>query len=78
METTGHSIDSYSRLSKEAPADITLLKLEQQGLSLLYAFKRKNKNWLFTSNSLIKYVFNEATPTLEAMTRNRHVLKALI
>lgn len=78
----GCSIDTYSRLSKEAPGDITLLKLKKQGHLLPNAFKRKNKNWLFTSNDhiimIIKYIFNEATPTLEAITIHRHVIKALI
>lgn len=83
METTRRSIDIYSRLSKEAPGDVTLLKLKMQGHSLPNAFKRKKKKpWLFTSNNhiivIIKYIFNKATATLKDITIHSQMIKALI
>lgn len=75
-------IDIYSGLSKEAPGDTALLKLKKQECSLPNTFNRKNKIWLFASNNciimIIKHIFNEATPTLEAVNIHRHVVKALI
>lgn len=76
----GQTIDIYSRLSKEAPGDTALLKLKKQECSLPNMFNRKNKIWLFALNNLIimKYIFNEATPTLEAVNIHRHVVKPQI
>lgn len=82
METTRRSIDIYSRLSKEARGDVTLLKLKMQGHSLPNAFKRKKNTWLFTSNNhiivIIKYIFNKTTATLKDITIHSQMIKALI
>lgn len=79
-----HSIDSYSRLSKEAPGDTALLKLKlkKQECLLPNIFNINPKIWLFASNNhiimIMKYIFNEATPTLEAVNIHRHVVNPLI
>lgn len=58
----GHSIDIYSRVSKDAPGDSALLKLKKQECSLSNMFNRKTKICPFPSNNciivIIKDIFN--------------------